>query len=115
MPHPIPPRHPLAHRGPEWLFAARENALSRAEYVALLRSIADALEESGELEIGGTMLDVPETFELDLRVERAPHGARVLMIRAEWPEQPAAGPAMASARDLRIRPARAKQPTGGVA
>lgn len=101
--------------GPEWLYAAREAQFTTAEYAALLRSIADSLSESNRLQINSYVLDVPEAFEIYLRVERTPHGTRALIIRTEWPEATGGSAVVGSARNIRIAPVDAPNPGGGSA
>lgn len=111
--HTHHPHHSSPVRGPEWLYAAREAQFSIAEYVALLRSVAESLEGSDRLQLNEYVVDVPEVFEIDLRVERTPHGARALIIRAEWPEVNGDAVTVAPARNIRVAPAGVTSQGGG--
>ncbi len=109
------PHHhrPPTHVGPEWIVAVHDDALTRSDYAALLRSLADAVDEGGRIEIDDVVIEMPGTVEVDLRFERTPHGTRALLVRAEWAEQAEAVITVGSTRSLRIRPVPGTSSAGG--
>jgi len=105
----MPPHH-HRHHGPEWIVAVHDDELSRTEYAAVLAAVADAVRTDGQVDVNGTVIDVPEVVEFDLRYERTPHGALALVVKVEWHEKVTTCEA-ASARSLSIRPAHDAGPT----
>lgn len=84
-PGPHGPHGPRHHR---WIFAHHDKEMVPADYAAVLRGMAEALESGNCIEMNGTPITLGSSLDFELIHEQTPHGTLAIVIRAEWAEGP---------------------------